>query len=45
VSNSIHFGTASSPEISTSKKPFLVSLIPSLVVNSIEPGYAIGPFR
>ena len=44
-SSSIHSGLASSPEISTWKNPFLVFFIPSLVVNSIDPGYAIGPFR
>ena len=31
--------------MSTSKNPFLTSLIPSLVVSSVDPGYAIGPFR
>ena len=41
VSNSIHFGIASSPERSTSKNPLLISLIPSLVVNSIDPGYQL----
>ena len=43
MSNFIQFVADSFFEISTSKNPFLLSLIPSLVVSSIDPGYATGP--
>jgi len=40
VSSFIQFGFASCDEMSTSKNPFSVSFIPSLVVISVDPGYA-----